>query len=139
MIQDDIYVKKIYQDQDLIEIEVKFISKYAIVWQTCYLDSKNIEKYTTMLEEFVIQKQERCYLEFGSKKGRYTPAFSLCLEDYSFNKVRIEVDMEIDDNQDRKHRASFYMYGTINDITKFTSNFKRIKVESVGYNFNLLT
>ncbi|MBD5526433.1 MAG: hypothetical protein HDR04_18945 [Lachnospiraceae bacterium] len=70
---DNIIFKKVWQDDNLIELEI----------------SNRIQKY-------IDNCNEPCYLEFGKKEGNYTPAFSMCilLAD-TFGHVQVEVDIEI--------------------------------------------
>ena len=59
-------------------------------------------------------------MEFGKKKGDFTPAFSLrFLPTDNSGHVEIEIDMEIDDNPDRKHRCKFYIYSELALIEQF--------------------
>lgn len=52
----------------------------------------------------------QCYLEFGNKEGNYTPAFSMnVLPADTSGHVKIEVDLEIVDNDKRSHRCCFYV------------------------------
>lgn len=49
-------------------------------------------------------------MEFGKKEGNYTPAFSMCMLPADISEhVKIEVDIEIADNDVRSHRRCFYV------------------------------
>lgn len=81
---------------------------------------------------------EPCYLEFGKKEGNYPPAFSMCLipADNS-GHVKIEVDMEIADNDTRAHRCCFYVNSELGLVEQLGKSLKRMAAGAVGDSVSL--
>jgi|AKZA01.1.fsa_nt_gi hypothetical protein len=116
---DNITIKKYMQDSDLIGLDILVESAYIKINQYCYVDKFQLEEKGNQLIEFA-NKPKECYVEFGSKEGNYTPAFSMdiILSD-SLGHIRVKMDMEIDDNSERKHRCQFYISSNIGEIENF--------------------
>lgn len=116
---DNIILTKYMQDSDLIGLDVLATSKYASVKQYCYVDKFMLENARNKILDFVTDFKD-CYIEFGHKNGNCTPAFSMDIRiKDSIGHVQIELDLEIDDNQERKHRCQFYIYSNIGEIEQF--------------------
>lgn len=81
----------------------------------------------------VKQLHQNCYMEFGKKEGNYTPAFSMDIIEISTSGyVKIEVDMEIADNDSRKHRCCFYVKSELGLLEKFGKELKGLIEGSIG-------
>lgn len=80
-----------------------------------------------------------CYLEFGNKKGNYTPAFSMnILPVNTSGHVKIEVDLEIADNDERAHRCCFYVNCELGQIERFGQALNSINEDDVGIVVSLI-
>jgi hypothetical protein len=116
---DNIILNKYMQDTDVIGLDVLATSKYVSVKQYCYVDKFMLENAKNKILDFVTNLND-CYIEFGDKSGNCTPAFSMGIRKKdSIGHVQIELDLEIDDNQERKHRCQFYIYSNIGEIEQF--------------------
>lgn len=105
---DNITVEKVWQDGDLLELNIKCSAEYIMAKQACYIQSSDLKNICERITKCVKRLQPKCYMEFGKKTGNYTPAFSMeILEIDLSGHVKIEVDMEIADNDTRKHRCCF--------------------------------
>ena len=137
---DNISIKKIWQDDSLIELEIHACSEYVSVFQTCYIQDIRLEEIADKLRNFCEMDEDDYYLEFGSKQGNYTPAFSMNLlkADPSGN-VKIEMDMEIADNDERKHRCMFYVESELGAIDRLSSKIKDMVKASVGEEISMFT
>lgn len=85
-----------------------------------------------MQDNLVFEKiyQEACYLEFGHKEGNYTTAFSMKLLPADVQgHVKIEVDIEIDDNDTRSHRCCFYVNSELGLVEQMGKTLKKIAEE----------
>ena len=115
----NIIIKKIWEDEGLIELKVEAICDYARAWQNCYIQNEDYLKLVDKIQIYNVNN-EGTYLEFGSKEGNYTPAFSLEIKaPDNFGHVTIEVDLEIDDNDSRKHRSVFYVQTELGCVERF--------------------
>lgn len=111
---DNLIFEKIWQDENLIELKIKGISEYTQIYQNCYIEDEKLRGIGKMISEYTYNYDNDCYVEFGEKKGNFTPAFSMkVLPAESSGRMKIEVDFEIADNDERKHRACFYIKGEL--------------------------
>ena len=129
----NLIIKKIWEEGNLLELEVRGESEYVSAMQSCYVqDSLLVESGEKMIE-WIKQTNEKCYLEFGSKEGNYTPAFSLCiLQPDVTGKLKIEVDIEIADNDSRCHRCVFFVDSELGAVERFGKALIELAKECVG-------
>ena len=79
---------------------------------------------------YVNNYSKACYLEFGNKEGNFTPAFSMKLSPADWHgHVKIEVDLEINDNDTRAHRCCFYVNSELGLVEQMGKTLKRLAVE----------
>ena len=128
---DNIIIKKQYQDNDLIELRVTAQSEIICVYQSCYVQDSAIINNANRIIAFSSNYEEDVYLEFGVKTGNYTPAFSmLIMKADSFGYLKIEMDMEIDDNDIRSHRCKFYINSELGLVERFGYKLKALTTTS---------
>ena len=124
---DNIIIKKIYQDGDLIELLVEAKSEYVKVKQTCYISLDDLIKNGNIIKKYDHNTKTDTYVEFGNKKGNFTPAFSMkILPCDNYGHVLIELDMEIADNKTRIHRCTFYINTELGLLITFGEKLKEI-------------
>ncbi len=116
---DNIYIKKTWEDGELIELLVKAQSEFVIINQKCYISKDDLKKNSEIIKKY-IQSNLQTYVEFGKIEGNYSPAFSMELypcDDYGH--VVIEMDMEIVDNKTRAHRCKFFINTEMGLLERF--------------------
>lgn len=117
---DNIIFERLWKDSNIIELKVMASSEYINVFQSCYVEDVLLENAADKINNYIENPDEVCYLEFGNKTGYYTPAFSLSiLPSDNHGYVKIEVDMEIADNDRRAHRCCFYVSCELGQIERF--------------------
>ena len=117
---DNIIFERLWKDSNIIELKVMASSEYSNVFQSCYVEDVLLENAADKINNYIENPDEVCYLEFGNKTGYYTPAFSLSiLPSDNHGHVKIEVDMEIADNDRRAHRCCFYVSCELGQIERF--------------------
>ena len=117
---DNIIFERLWKDSNIIELKVMASSEYINVFQNCYVEDVLLENAADKINNYIENPDEVCYLEFGNKTGYYTPAFSLSiLPSDNHGHVKIEVDMEIADNDRRAHRCCFYVSCELGQIERF--------------------
>ena len=95
-------------------------SDYVTVKQQCYIGTDELKTVGKKIIKFSYEYKNKLYIQFGSKTGRTAPAFSLeIMPKGSLGEVKIEVDMEIDDNDEKKHRCVFYVGTDLGRLEKF--------------------
>lgn len=133
---DNIKISKLWENEEFFEVSLEATSVYVSAKQTCYTQNTEMKNNGRKIKEYSYNQTDDCYVEFGEKKGNSTPAFSLLFHAVdAVGHVQIEVDMEIDDNKDRKHRCIFYVESELGLIEKFGENL--IKMSS-NYNIHIV-
>ena len=134
---DNLIFKKIWQDDNLLELNIIGMCDYVKVQQDCYISKKDLEELANKIKK-INDTSEKIYLEFGKKDGDYTPAFSLLIMPKNKNgHIKIEVDMEINDIETRTHRCMFFVNTELGLLEKFGEKMKKIKDFEVGKNIFL--
>ena len=129
----NIIIQKGVQEVDLIELNIFVETEYAKIKQYCYVDKLMLESVYNKIKIF-INTLEKTYVVFGHKEGNYTPAFSMEIEKLDLiGKIRIEVDLEINDNKERKHWCQLYLYCNLGEIERFGEKlYSLISVDSAN-------
>ena len=129
---DNLIFKKIWQDGDLLELNIIGMCDYVKAHQDCNISKKDLEELANKIKK-INDTCEKIYLEFGKKDGDYTPAFSLLIMPKNKNgHIKIEVDMEINDIETRTHRCMFFVNTELGMLEKFSEKMKRIKDFEIG-------
>lgn len=130
---DNIVFEKVWQDENLIELKISAISEFVSAYQSCYIQDKVLNEISEKMCKYVDNVQETCYLEFGKKEGNYTPAFSMSILPAEMSgHTKIEVDIEVADNDTRCHRCCFYVKSEIGLIERLGINLKKLVTEAEG-------
>ena len=113
-------MKKVYDEDGLIELRVQAMAEFVDAYQFCYIQDADLKDYANKIIEYSRNFKEDCYIEFGKKEGQHTPAFSLkFLRADLRGHIKIEIDLEIADNEARKHRCCFYVKSELGMVEKF--------------------
>ncbi|MBD5516829.1 MAG: hypothetical protein HDR06_19910 [Lachnospiraceae bacterium] len=124
---DNIIFKKIWQDDNLIELEISANCEFASAYQNCYVEDKALLKISKRIQKYIDNCNESCYLEFGKKEGNYTPAFSMCILPVDTSgHMQVEVDIKIADNDTRSHRCCFYVKSELGLIERLGISLKNL-------------
>lgn len=135
---DNLTFQKKWQDDDVIELFICGKSKYAEVCQSCYVGEEILSQYSNKLVNYSKNSSQTCYLEFGKKKGPYTPAFSMeLLPADLYGHVLIDLDMEVKDNSERKHRCAFYVESDLGSIERFGNMMHKLVYGDIGCKVSL--
>ncbi len=135
---DNITFEKIWQDENLIELKIAANSEFVSAYQSCYIQDKELEKIADKIRYFAENYSETCYLEFGKKEGNYTPAFSMSILPADLSgHVKIEIDIEIADNDTRSHRCCFYVKSESGIIEQLGISLKNLIRERDGSEVSL--
>ena len=135
---DNINIKKIWSDNELnSEIIIIAKSEYVNIMQQSYISqSESIDIGKQIILYSQSNGKEDLYVEFGIKSGNYTPAFSMkFLKLDNLGHINIEIDMEIDDNEERLHRCMFYVKSDLGSIEKMGNFILNISKSKIGTDF----
>ena len=128
---DNLTFTKIWKaEEPYCELRVKGQSKYIKVYQDCYMTYKELNKTSKAIQEYCKTYNRELFFIFGELKGNYPPAFSMrILPAHKTGRLKIELDMEIDDNNERLHRCCFYIETELGLLEQFAKNILRIEHE----------
>lgn len=135
---ENLIFEKIWQDNDIIEIKILAESKYAKAYQTCYIQEPNLLEIAHDIREYIKSPNQECYIQIGEKEGNFTPAFSMKIVkvDYS-GHMKIEVDIEIDDSEERLHRCIFYISSDLGSLEYFGKSLQSLYNAQLGDRISL--
>lgn len=135
---DNLVFEKKWQDETLIELKISAKSEFVSAFQSCYIQDSSLEEIADKICGFAENYNEACYLEFGKKEGNYTPAFSMYMLPADLSgHVKIEVDIEIADNDMRSHRCCFYVKSELGLIEQMGINLKELLKAQEGNKVSL--
>lgn len=117
---DNIIFEKIWEDETFIEMKITAISKFSTSYQTCYVDEGEINQMIVKIKFYLADSSQSVYIKFGEKAGNYTPAFSMKLmRADKRGHLKIEVDIEIEDIDDRSHRCKYFVESELGAMERF--------------------
>ncbi len=135
---DNIIFKKVWQDGNLIELKISINSEFVSAYQNCYIEDTMLKEISNKISNYVNNYNMPCYLEFGKKEDNYTPAFSMyMLPADASGHIKIEVDIEILDNDTRSHRCCFFVKSELGLIENLGISLNDIILGSEGVEASL--
>ncbi len=124
---DNIILKKVWQDGTIIELEISANSEFVSAYQNCYIEDKALLEISEKMCNYIENYDTACYLEFGKKEGNYTPAFSMYILPADMHgHVKIEVDVEIADNETRSHRCCFFVNSELGLVEQLGKSLEKL-------------
>jgi len=136
---DNIIIEKEWHDEDLIEIKIVINSKFVNVYQECYISESDWQKNMEHIFQYITEPHKECYVEYGNKIGNYTPAFSMLLLPIDINgHVKIEMDIEIADDNTRTHRCLLYVNSEIGLLEQLAYKMQELVKAEDGYQIQLI-
>ena len=135
---DNILIEKIWHDKELMEIRIIAKTEFVNIYQECYIAESDFEKNIESIFQYIEEPKRECYTEYGNKKGNYTPAFSMLFLPIDVHgHIKIEMDIEIADNNTRTHRCLFYVNSEIGLLEQFAYRMKILIKAEDGYEIKL--
>lgn len=117
---DNIIFEKVWEDETFIEMKITAISKFSTSYQTCYVDESGINQMIDKINFYLVDSTQSISINFGEKAGNYTPAFSMKLMNADKRgHLKIEVDIEIEDIDDRSHRCKYFVESELGAVERF--------------------
>lgn len=134
----NIRIEKIWEDDSCFEIKLSIESEFVSAWQTCYFDAVSFNELSSFINDYCIGECNSNYYESGDKQGNSTPSFSMCLRDDSKGHVVVEMDLEINDVEDRTHRCVCNVYSELGLLEQFAKRLSRLVRSEIGFTVSLL-
>lgn len=133
---DNIIIEKIWNDSDIFnndefEIKLTCINEYININEKIYMDKSISKDISKSIENYINTNKETFY-EINIKKG-YTSGFTMKIFPYDLTgHILIEIKMEINDNNDKLHYATFYIKTEIGLLESFGKKIKNIINLNIG-------
>jgi len=135
---ENIILKKVWEDDTMIEVEITAISKHVTSYQLCYVNEMEMQEMVTKIERYIKDFTKEAYIQFGEKEGNYPPAFSMkLLNANSCGHIKIEVDIEIDDVDDRSHRCKYFVKSELGAIERFGERTLTLYKSEIGTSISM--
>lgn len=137
----NIIIEKIWNDSDitnngLFQIKLTCINEYININENFYLDKSISKKISDEIEKYIKTNKEM-YYEVNLKKG-CAEGFSIKIFPYNLTgHILIEMKMEINDNSEKLHHATFYIKTEIGLLENFGKKIKDISNLYVGESIEL--
>ncbi len=131
---DKLYFKRIWEDQDFFELEIKAETQIICSSVNTYTMNESIDELSEKLEIFLSLNKDHVFWENGTKGNDFTPyiSLSICKKD-DYGHILIEVYMELDDGGDlSRHNCCFYVETEIGLLDNFRRSLKFLKEPGVG-------
>lgn len=132
----NIIIEKIWNDSNIFnndefEIKLTCINEYININEKIYMDKSISKDISKSIENYINTNKETFY-EINMKKG-YTSGFTMKIFPYDLTgHILIEMKMEINDNNDKLHYATFYIKTEIGMLESFGKKIKNISDLAVG-------
>lgn len=135
---DNILFKKRWQDSDLINLEIFAISELVSAKQTCNVSASVLHEAGEKIVKYAEKGSKDAYIEFGHKEGKYAAAFSMkYLAPNATGHMKIEVDLEVEDIDDRSHRCCYFINGELGAVGRFGNKIIELCEKSTGTEISL--
>lgn len=130
----NIVFEKMWQDDDLFEVKILAQSERVTAFQKCYIQKSDLIEASNRILEYAKDYTKDQYIEMGCKEGNYTPAFSMSLlkADVS-GHMKIEVDVEIADIDNRSHRCRYFVESELGAIERLGMNLLNMTSADIGF------
>jgi len=130
---DNLVFEICWREGALIALRVEATSKYVSAWQSCLIQDTNLENNGESMIDFSFNPTLKRVITFGKKEINYTPAFEMTLFPADARgHIKIEVDIEIEDNNEKSHRCLFYIESEIGLLEKMGLGLKALAHSEVG-------
>lgn len=134
----NIVFEKVWQDDDLIELKILAESEFVTAYQKCYIQQSDLEKVSKKIVKYSKEFTENEYIELGNIEGNYTPAFAmLLLKAEMSGHLKIEVDLEVADIDNRSHRCRYFVESELGAVERLGINLMKLASASVGNKVSL--
>lgn len=109
------------------EIRLDCKTKYLTIYQICYIFEEEMIKVYIAMDEYIKNPHQTKKIIFGDEREGGSGYFSFLLTPINLKEeLKIEVDMEINDNENGLHRCKFYVNTQLENFKYFRNNLPRI-------------
>ncbi|MBF0786551.1 MULTISPECIES: hypothetical protein [unclassified Streptococcus] len=129
---DNFSLEIIWRDdcEDLLELKIDIVTEFVTMYQYCYISSVDLLNNMKSIERH-IEGQSETRINFGEMTGLYTPSFSMLLYPKKANDdMLVELDLEIADNDERKHRCQLYVKSKADFWRIFSNNVEKMVINN---------
>ncbi len=134
----NIIFEKVWQDDDLIELKILAVSEFVTAYQKCYIQQIDLEEASKKIVKYSKEFTENQYLALGNMEGNYTPAFAMNLLKADLSgHLKIEVDIEVADIDNRSHRCRYFVESELGAIERLGIDLMKLASADVGFKVSL--
>ena len=136
---DNIVIEKTWHDESesFFEVRIKAKTEIISVYQDCYVIENEVDGYVECILKYIENPKNESQIEFINITGGTNLSMKLLPADI-YGHVKIEMNMEIDDNNAHLHHCSFYVNSELGLVEQFAHKIKKMVTENDGYCFALI-
>lgn len=124
---DDLIFKLIWEDENIFELNIEAKTNYVLVNENVYFNKDKIKQLSNIILKYIDNPKCEIYYESGPKKGIYTPSFSISFKGLNEkSKSILEIEMEINDNDNRMHWCKFNLLTELSLLQSFANNILKL-------------
>ena len=117
---DDLIFELVWEDENIFEIKITAKTQHLIISEKVYLNKEKMLNLSETIIKYVNNPKIELYYESGKKIGNFSSAFSIEFKGLSKDsKAKLELDMEILDDEIRGHWCKFYLFTELSLLEKF--------------------
>ena len=137
--KDNILFKKLWQDEDVINLKAVCTSSVATIISTIYVSDSLLDELIFQIKHFLNDNIEECSWANEEKGNGSTACMSLrFIKKDRLGHINIEVFAELDDGGDYSvHNCCFYVRTEYGLLTSFCESLVQLKKYPAGYKIQL--
>lgn len=137
-VMNNIVFEKVWQDDDLVELKILAESEFVTAYQKCYIQQINLEEVSKKIIKYTKDFTKDQYLELGKMEGNYTSTFAMnLLKADTSGHLKIEVDIEVADIDNRSHRCRYFVESELGAIERLGHSLMKLVSADVGSKVSL--
>jgi hypothetical protein len=109
------------------EVRLSCETKFLTIYQLCYLFEDDMSNIYSAINEYINNPHTPKKILFGDDREGGSGYFIFLLTPINFKEeLKIEVDMEVADNDEGIHRCQFYINTQLENFKYFRNNLPRL-------------
>ena len=126
------------ETEKFCEIRLDCETKYLTIYQVCYIFEEKMSKVNIVMDEYIKNPHQMKEIIFGDDSEGGSGYFSFLLTPINLKEeLKIEVDMEIADNENSLHRCKFFINTQLENLKYFRNNLPRIFLKNSNIEIKL--
>ena len=115
------------ETEKFVEVRLSCETKFLTIYQECYLFEDDMAKVFIAMDDYIENPNSAIKIIFGDDRAGGSGYFIFSLTPINVREeLKIELDMEVADNEEGLHRCQFYVDTQLENLKHFRNNLPRI-------------